>query len=686
VPRGSWLWRRTDPPAVEAELRGTFVDVPIYYLLSSVDVVRGGLTRSVLARAGMLARRRGVTARILTFNFDPDLSATRAALIEHGILDPAVPIRNVFSELAGPESMTDDLEAAPPEPHIIERPGRTVEVVGPQARRIFENGLLREYREQDDEGRLRIVDRFDETRRRLLREQYDHHGRVRRVVHMDPVRNTPQQARFFDGRGRCFATIWYDPKSRDSVKALWFDEYGELRQAYPNETALRVAWLERIAAEHERVIFQAEQLQTEDLMLQVDRPHLTRVKMMHSSHLRPPFTYGSPVTDYHGATLKRLDRFDAFVVATRRQRDEIARQFGPRPTLHAIPHPAPTVAIDDTIVPDPATCVYVGRLVRTKRVDEVVRAFAAVAEAVPEARLQIWGFGPEEGDLRRLIGDLGLNGRVSLCGFADDAMRVFAGAAFSVFSGTREGFGLTIAESMAAGTPVVAYDIPYGPREMIRDGIDGLLVPPHDLRRLADAMVRMFTDRPEREAMAGRAPDIVDRLSEERFLDRWMAVYGSALERAARRVDAAQPQSVLHEVAWTEEGRIGLRAGVAFDHDAQEHARVAISLRPRRRAVDAYVPAAVTWASPRRAVIDATLDPAALGRDGAWSVLLSVSEGSRHWFVRLPATERRIEEHPVGPRSVRPYATRAGHLGIRVRRRRPPLMRWARRAIGSLRR
>jgi glycosyltransferase involved in cell wall biosynthesis len=78
---------------------------------------------------------------------------------------------------------------------------------------------------------------------------------------------------------------------------------------------------------------------------------------------------------------------------------------------------------------------------------------------------------------------------------------------------------------MACSLPVVSFDCPSGPRDIIRDGVDGVLVPPGDPEALATALDDLMTDDVKRERLALRAPEIFGRFNKSRTLSRWDNVF-----------------------------------------------------------------------------------------------------------------------------------------------------------------
>lgn len=146
---------------------------------------------------------------------------------------------------------------------------------------------------------------------------------------------------------------------------------------------------------------------------------------------------------------------------------------------------------------------YLGRLKRYKRVDLVIRGFAAMD--APDARLEIAGAGDGRAELERLVASLDLTNRVTFLGriSEEDKLALLRRAWALAFTSPKEGWGITNLEAAACGTPVVASDSP-GIRESVRDGETGYLVPHGDTAALAAAMHRLAADRQLVESLGSR--------------------------------------------------------------------------------------------------------------------------------------------------------------------------------------
>jgi glycosyltransferase involved in cell wall biosynthesis len=162
-----------------------------------------------------------------------------------------------------------------------------------------------------------------------------------------------------------------------------------------------------------------------------------------------------------------------------------------------------------------------GRLGKEKGFDLLIRAFAAIAGEHPRWDVTIFGEGPERGALAGEIERSGVAGRVSLPGRTTDTEGVLRGADLFVLPSRYEGFPNALCEAMACGLPVVAFDCRSGPATIVRDGVDGVLVPAENVDALSAAMARLIADPEGRRRMGARAAEVSDRFSVERIASLW---------------------------------------------------------------------------------------------------------------------------------------------------------------------
>lgn len=224
---------------------------------------------------------------------------------------------------------------------------------------------------------------------------------------------------------------------------------------------------------------------------------------------------------------------DRIVVLTKRALEGFPSSLQSR--LEVIPNPvlppSGQAAAHPPVAPE-LRVVAMGRLVRQKGFDLLLEAFAGVSPWFPEWRLLILGEGPERSALEAQRDRLGLADKMDMPGQVQTPAAILACSSLFVLPSRFEGFPNALCEAMACGLAAVAADCPTGPREIIRAGLDGLLVPPDDAAALASAMARLMADDGERRRMASHARDITQRFGMERVMALWEKVIAHALNPA----------------------------------------------------------------------------------------------------------------------------------------------------------
>ncbi len=194
------------------------------------------------------------------------------------------------------------------------------------------------------------------------------------------------------------------------------------------------------------------------------------------------------------------------------------------PELVVMPNPLP-------IAPQPRsplgsrTIVSAGRIVPEKQFIHLVRAFEQVADDAPGWRLRILGDGPLREELVAHVAKAGLGDRVELPGAVPDMAPEWARASVCAMSSRTEGFPLVAQEAMSAGVPVVTYDCPSGPRELVEDEVSGLLVGAGAKAGLAAALRRITTDDTLLHRLGEGAFAASRRYDADTIAARWEALF-----------------------------------------------------------------------------------------------------------------------------------------------------------------
>lgn len=209
---------------------------------------------------------------------------------------------------------------------------------------------------------------------------------------------------------------------------------------------------------------------------------------------------------------------DAFVTLTPTDAVDYGRLLGHTSTHVATVPNALSWPVSPPQAHDAHVVVAAGRLVGRKGMGRLIRAFAPVAGRHPDWELRIYGTGKLEERLRERIDALGMTDRIRLMGHTDDLPTAFAEAAVFASASRAEGFPMVMLEAMSTGLPLVSFDCPRGPADIIDDGSNGLLVPNKDVAALTAALEAVVSDDDRRRAMgaqahADSAAYVVDRIA-----------------------------------------------------------------------------------------------------------------------------------------------------------------------------
>ncbi|MCA1986265.1 MAG: glycosyltransferase family 4 protein [Desulfovibrio sp.] len=243
-------------------------------------------------------------------------------------------------------------------------------------------------------------------------------------------------------------------------------------------------------------------------------------------------------------TLRRLlyPRLDAVVSHAAPSAQWLQRHAGvrcapvlPNPIPWPLPRQAPLLATAPAF-PEQKTLLAVGRLAPEKGFGRLLRAFAGLAPRHPQWRLVILGEGPGRAGLEAQRQALALQDRVFLPGLAGNVGDWYTAADLFALTSHHEGFGNALAEALMHGLPAVSVDCEAGPREILRHGVDGLLVPQDEPTALASALDRMMADEALRSACARRAVEARERFAPAQVAARWDALFDDL--RQARPVRA----------------------------------------------------------------------------------------------------------------------------------------------------
>ena len=223
-----------------------------------------------------------------------------------------------------------------------------------------------------------------------------------------------------------------------------------------------------------------------------------------------------------------VSRFDQFVVLTKEDKG----YWGDLPNIEVIPNAAKFIGNTYSDVLRHRV-IAVGRMDYQKGFDRLICAWEVIQqhEQFKDWHLDIFGQGEWRDMLQQMIDERGLGASVALNAPTKSIGREYADSAMLVMSSNYEGFPMVMIEAMACGLPVVSFDFKCGPKDIINNNENGILVHNGDIQGLADAMMRLMKDEGLRKRMSEEAKKVVDTYSEETVMKQWTKLFESLVEK-----------------------------------------------------------------------------------------------------------------------------------------------------------
>ena len=219
------------------------------------------------------------------------------------------------------------------------------------------------------------------------------------------------------------------------------------------------------------------------------------------------------------AKLKKLNRF---VVLTEEDKDA----WPELKNISVIPDPLSFLPTKYSELKE-RRVIAVGRYVYQKGFDLLLQAWSKIEKLYPDWQLAIFGDGdrtPYEKQMKTFGVDAK---RCHLNGPTPNIQQEYVISSIFVFSSRFEGFGMVLVEAMACGLPVVSFDCPCGPKDIVRDGEDGLLVENGNIDLLASSLSRLMNDETLRQSMSKAGLKNVQRFNIEQIAEQWRLLFES---------------------------------------------------------------------------------------------------------------------------------------------------------------
>jgi glycosyltransferase involved in cell wall biosynthesis len=288
------------------------------------------------------------------------------------------------------------------------------------------------------------------------------------------------------------------------------------------------SWLRSVVRDFAPDVLHAHLFHAEVAIASLPLPRGTRSLLTH--HHGDHFIY---LDRRRNARLDRWagSRFDSVVAISEWVRRFLIERYGyPDRQVEMIRNgwegePLPTQ--NGTGVP---TVLCVGNFREQKGHRDLVAAFERVHSELPDARLMLVGDGELRGEIEETVRRLGISGSVHFAGELEDVWPQYAAADLFALASLYEPLGIAVIEAMAAGLPIVATNV-GGIRELVEPDATGLLVPPHDVDALANAMLALLRSSDLRSRLSEASRIRAEEMRRGKTVSQYFSLYGAVLDR-----------------------------------------------------------------------------------------------------------------------------------------------------------
>lgn len=447
-----------------------------------------GMTKAMLHRSRAFVRLAGVEVNLVTYDHRDNYDEIRTSLRTRGDLIDGINILNLWEDLR----TWDDAKLKRAIPTFPNSRNNTFEPLNGRG----DTSSPYRHTLSDDDGLDRQIDYFRADGSLIVSDRLDAPAPHRRSVTLCDTHGRPIGTW---RRMRDLYHFWLDSLPRDPVAWMIADS--------------------KTSANH---------------LTSYRRDDVVTMHLVHGSHAGPKRRRQRrrELSKSRQFVFERLDSWDAVVLLTQQQLDDVETMLGPNNNRYVCPNSCAAPAAPPTFVrDDSAAGIMLASLSGRKRIDHAIRAIARSRSRFGRGRatLEVYGEGDRREQLEELIAELDAGDFIRLPGYDNSAPEKFNTASFSLLTSTSEGQPLAVTESMAAGCIPIAYDIAYGPADVITDGVDGFLVKAGDIRSLSRRIKKVASSSPQelapmREAAFRRSQDFND----EHILKRWGEIMESS--------------------------------------------------------------------------------------------------------------------------------------------------------------
>lgn len=618
----------------------------VVFVTSRLDADHGGLTSSLLNKARILHDEKGINSIILTFHATTNFKDIKSTIIERYNLKDKVEIYNIndyFREHdLSYEIKKYNIDTSSYIPIKINNNKFEYYKDGFKVLEIYYNkDNIKEVKHFNKNSVCTSKDVIDKDGYIYWQSFYSNQYLARQVFYRKD--QTPFLTREFDAANKSDKVISIVLFVRKPIR---FNSFNEFKEYFINLY---------IKAPLTYIVGEARGL--DPVIMNIKNSYVRKIFMTHSIHIRPGTDI---IRTGNRDVLNNLNNIDALVLLTKKQKEDIAKRFGTRNNYYVIPHSIQIPDIKENKISNKV--VIVSRLHPEKRLDHSIKAFEKVVKKVPNATLHIYGEGEEKSKLQELINKLGLKNQVKLMGYSKEINTILQSADCSLLTSQYEGFALAIQESIANGTPVIAYDIKYGPSDMIDNDKNGYLVENGNINELSNHIIKYLNkSEKEKEKYNEYAIKKARNFSNQEFANAWVNLFedlkieSSEMHPKVKLIDLQRPQfkkltyKILLEVKLNTKDKIEPIFKGNFSHRS--------TIKDQENKIVDIVDAKIISVEKDTFILEIEFDAKHYPKNEIYDLSLSITSKDKFFDIEVGDKSKKINLSRLSHRKCKPFYT-----------------------------
>jgi len=508
-----------------------------FFLFPKIDQKKNGLVFALLKRAKILNEQLGISPTIITTDYDHSLAENYWSLITTNLAPTSIGYLNLYGDFQGTHLKLANKKIHNPTVEMFNSNILKTIIPFTYNQRFHDKNnknYLYEIR-QNDSPTLSYVNTFKKGVKtgRII---YDSYGYLSCIQVINPENQMIITETYYHTEGYPVIIKNYqlNEKNKNIVSNIFLlNKQGVIDEIFDTESQLIQYWFLKISQLYKNdlmYILIDRAIHFYEPLREIKQENMRFIGTIHATHLNGPDIQNSTINRHYRSYFKYSNELDALVILTERQKQHIQQRFGMEGKLFVIPHIyEKTVDHVNFSNRDPMFCLTIARYDKAKNLDSLIRIFKKVVEVIPNAYLNIYGFGSEYNFLQSQIDEHQLNNHIKLMGYNEDTDALYNKASLFLFSSRSEGFGMAVLEALCHGCPVVSYDIDYGPSDMINHDENGYLITFQDEELFAQKVISLLKDEQKRLKLSENAYACTQLTDQKQFAQKWQSLFQAIL-------------------------------------------------------------------------------------------------------------------------------------------------------------